>query len=976
MSIKDVTAYELIKEQELTGIHARGYLLKHKKSGARVLLIANDDENKVFNIGFRTPPYDSTGLPHIMEHSVLCGSKNFPAKDPFVELVKGSLNTFLNAMTYPDKTVYPVASCNDKDFQNLMHIYMDAVLYPCIYERRETFCQEGWSYKLESEDGELTYNGVVYNEMKGAFSSADSVIDRVVLNQLYPDTCYAYESGGDPDVIPQLTYEQFLDFHRKYYHPSNSYIYLYGNMDMEEKLRWLDETYLNQYEAMEIDSSIRLQQPFREMKDVEITYSISNDEPMEENTYLSYNKSVGTSLDKELYLAFEFIDYALLSGSGAPIKEALLKAGIGKNITGAFDNGIYQPIFTIEAVGADKEQKEEFVSIIERELRRAVAEGINKQSLYAAINEFEFSYREGDFGLNPKGLMYGLQILDSWLYDENEPFMHVEALETLEHLKAMVETDYYEKLVQEYLIDNPHGVMLTAVPEQGRTSRLDSELADKLAAYKESLSKEEMQKLVDWTAHMEAYQSQEDPVEILEKIPMLTREDLNRKVPPYLNEELEMAGVPFIHHCMESSGIGHLKMYFKLDGLSLREMQYLAIMSDLFDMVDTDRYTYGELNNEMRFHLGGLSSDISIIMRRQEEDTYVLNNYFAIKSKALYHEIPKVFELVEEIVLHSHLSDAERVKEVLSMYNAKTQARLVAAGHLTAAGRAKSYGSIGEAMREQVGGLEFYRFTDDLAKNFDEKKEEMFAAFEQILTKVFRKENLLLSYVSAKEGLKGMEEMVASFTDKLLTAPFEKKELIIPVQRLNEGFKTSSKVQYVACGGNFKKAGLAYTGALHVLRNILCYDYLWQNIRVKGGAYGCMFNFSADGDAYFASYRDPHLKRTMDVFEGIPKYLEEFDVSDRDMTKFVIGAMSAFEVPLTPTVVGLRSINAYLSNTSYEEKVREREQIIDATKEDIRALAKYCQAILDCKQICVVGSEDAIEENAEMFGEITSIIPA
>ena len=460
MSIKDLSAYELVREEKLPGIHSNGFLLRHKKSGARILLVENDDNNKVFSIGFRTPPPDSTGVPHIMEHSVLCGSKNFPAKDPFVELVKGSLNTFLNAMTYPDKTVYPVASCNDKDFKNLMHVYMDAVLYPNIYEHEEIFRQEGWSYQLDSLEEPLGYNGVVYNEMKGAFSSPEGVLDRVILNTLFPDTSYANESGGDPDDIPDLTYEQFLDFHRTYYHPSNSYIYLYGDMDMEERLDWLDREYLSFFDAKEVDSRIRFQEPFEEVKEHTFSYSIASDEPEEENTYLSYNKVIGTSLDRELYLAFQILDYALLSAPGAPLKKALTDAGIGKDIMGSYDNGIYQPIFSVIAKNAEESQKEEFVELIEKVLSGLAENGIDRKALEAGINYHEFRYREADFGNYPKGLMYGLQMMDSWLYDETEPFMHVEALKTFEAMKAKMGTGYFEELIRRYLLENTHGAIV------------------------------------------------------------------------------------------------------------------------------------------------------------------------------------------------------------------------------------------------------------------------------------------------------------------------------------------------------------------------------------------------------------------------------------------------------------------------------------------------------------------------------------
>ena len=567
MSIYDLNAYEVLQTEDLSDLKSKGTLLKHKKSGARVLLMENDDENKVFTIGFRTPPSDSTGVPHIMEHSVLCGSKEFPVKDPFVELVKGSLNTFLNAMTYPDKTVYPVASCNDKDFQNLMHVYMDAVFYPNIYQNDKTFRQEGWSYKLDDPDGELTISGVVYNEMKGAFSSPEGVLDRVVLNSLFPDNAYSVESGGDPEVIPELTYEQFLDFHRKYYHPSNSYIYLYGDMNMEEKLRWLDEKYLSDFENEPVDSEIHLQKPFTEMKEVVQEYSIASEESEEDNTYLSYNKVIGTTLDEKLYLAFEILDYALLSAPGAPLKKALLDAGVGKDISGSYDNGVYQPIFSVISKNANVEQKEEFVRVIEDTLKDIVKNGINKKALRAGINYHEFRFREADFGNYPRGLMYGLQLFDSWLYDETKPFIHMQAIPTFEFLKEQVETGYFEELIQKYLLDNTHGSIVIIKPERGRTARMDKELADKLQAYKASLSKEEIDALVKATKELEEYQEEESAPEDLAKIPVLGREDISREIAPIYNKEIETSGVKLVHHEVETNGIGYTALLFDLSGI-------------------------------------------------------------------------------------------------------------------------------------------------------------------------------------------------------------------------------------------------------------------------------------------------------------------------------------------------------------------------------------------------------------------------
>lgn len=972
MSIRDLKTYDLIKEEELKGIQSKGYLMRHKKSGARVLLIENDDENKVFSIGFRTPPSDSTGVPHIMEHSVLCGSKNFPAKDPFVELVKGSLNTFLNAMTYPDKTVYPVASCNDKDFQNLMHVYMDAVLYPNIYEHEETFRQEGWSYKLDSADDKLSYNGVVYNEMKGAFSSPEGVLDRVVLNTLFPDTSYANESGGDPEVIPELTYEQFLDFHRTYYHPSNSYIYLYGDMDMEEKLCWLDREYLCHYEKKVVDSEIHLQEAFSEMKELEMPYSIASDESEDENTYLSYNKVIGTSLDRELYLAFEILDYALLSAPGAPLKTALTDAGIGQDIMGSYDNGIYQPIFSVIAKNADADQKDNFIEVIENVLTDIVKNGMDQKALEAGINYHEFRYREADFGNYPKGLMYGLQIMDSWLYDDDKPFIHIEALDTFAFLKKQVGTRYYEDLIQKYLLDNTHGAIVIVKPEKGRTARMDAELDAKLQEYKASLGDEEIREMVSRTKKLEEYQSEPESEEALERIPVLNREDISREIDPIFNEEMNLAGVPVVFHEIETNGIGYVDVMFDLSGVSAEELPYVGILQSVLGIIDTENYGYGELFNEINMHTGGIGTSLELYNDVTNIREKVFKATFEIKGKALYPKLEKTFEMMGEILTASKLNDTKRIKEILAMTKSRLSMKFQSSGHTTAALRALSYASPSAKFKDMTNGIDFYQKIVDLSEHFEEEKESITATLINLTKKLFRPDNMMISYTASKEGMDGLEKMIANLSERLYKEVPEETPCIIHCEKKNEGFKTASKVQYVARTGNFIDNGAAYTGALQILKVILSYDYLWQNIRVKGGAYGCMSNFNRIGEGYFVSYRDPNLKRTIEVYEGIVDYLKNFTVSDRDMTKYIIGTISNIDQPMTPATKGERSMNLYMNKVSADMIREERSQILDATQDDIRALYRVVEAVLKADQLCVVGSEDIIEENKELFKTVTS----
>ena len=957
MSIYDLNAYEVIREEDLSDLKSKGILLKHKKSQAKILLFANDDENKVFTIGFRTPAPDSTGVPHIMEHSVLCGSKNFPVKDPFVELVKGSLNTFLNAMTYPDKTLYPVASCNSKDFQNLMHVYMDAVFYPNIYEHDEIFRQEGWSYKLDTADGKLEYNGVVYNEMKGAFSSPEGVLDRVIQNSLFPDTSYANESGGDPDVIPELTYEQFLNFHRTYYHPSNSYIYLYGDMDMEEKLRWLDENYLSAFDAIEVDSEIKYQKPFEEIRELEMEYSISSEESEEDNTYLSYNKVIGTSLDEKLYLAFQILDYALLSAPGAPLKKALLDAGIGKDIMGSYDNGIYQPIFSIVSKNANRDQKEAFIRVIEETLQSIVKNGMDKKSLEAGINYHEFRFREADFGNYPKGLMYGLQIMDSWLYDENEPFMHMQAIPTFEYLKEQISTGYFEKLIQTYLLDNQHGSIVIVKPEKGRTARMDKELEEKLAAYKAGLSEEELNRLVAATKELEAYQESEDAPEDMAKIPVLNREDITEEIAPVYNTEKEIDGIKLVHHEIESNGIGYATLMFDLSGVSEELLPYTGILQSVLGIIDTNNYGYGELFNEINVHTGGIGTSLELypdVTKAKEKD---FRATFEIKGKALYPQMKILFAMMREILMESRL-----------------QMSFQSSGHTTSALRALSYGSPLSKFKDDTDGIGFYEVVRGIEEHFEEKKAELIQNLKQLSRQIFRVDNVMISYTSSEDGLTPIEAAFREIKDTLYPElDGEETPCVLHCRKRNEGFKTSSKVQYVARVGNFIDHGAQYHGALQILKVILSYDYLWQNVRVKGGAYGCMSNFNRIGEGYLISYRDPNLKKTMEVYEGVVDYLKNFTVDERDMTKYIIGTISNIDRPMNPAAKGDRSMNLYMNHVSQEMIRTERSQILHAAQEDIRALAAVVEAMLKAEQICVIGSEEKIEEEKEMFLEVKTL---
>ncbi|MCD8370064.1 MAG: insulinase family protein [Clostridiales bacterium] len=963
-------AYRLVEKRRIRELESDGFVLEHRKTKAKIFLLANDDDNKGFCIGFRTPPMNDGGLPHILEHSVLCGSRKFPLKDPFVELAKGSLNTFLNAMTYPDKTVYPIASCNEKDFQNLMDVYMDAVLHPNIYQEEKIFRQEGWHYELESADEPLIYNGVVYNEMKGAYSSPESLLDEATQKALFPDNCYSRDSGGDPAFIPELTYEEFVEFHRTYYHPSNSYIYLYGDMDMAEKLDWLDREYLCHYEEKAVDSVIPQQKPFAAPIEKEIHYSINEGEPEEGAAYLSVNTVVGTDLDPKLYVAFQILEYTLLDAPGAPLKQALIDAGIGRDILGGYENGILQPYFSVIAKDADVSQKGEFLAVVKGTLRKLADEGLDRKSLLAGMNYFEFKYREADYGSAPKGLMYGLQCLDSWLYD-GDPMMHLEYQETFDYLKGAVREGYFEQLIRDYLLDNPFEAVILVSPEKNRTAKEEEALAGRLAAYKASLSAEEIEDLVRKTRELKEYQDTPTPPEVLAKLPLLTREDIGREAEHFYYTVKDEAGIRVLHHNFFTSGIGYLKVLFDTRAVPQEDLCYVGLLKSVLGSVDTEQYSYADLTSEIHLNSGGVDFSVSSYPNLAEPEAFT--GAFVASVRVLYERLDFGFGILEEILNHSVFTDEKRLGEVIRETCSRAKMKLENAGHSTAVSRATSYFSPTAYFNELTGGTAYYHFLEKLAKEYDAKKETIVAKLQEVSARLFTRDNMLVNYTANEEGYGRLPETIGLLADRLPAGDATRYPFRHPVENRNEGLMTSAQVDYVARCGNFRDQGFAYTGALNILKVILSYDYLWLNLRVKGGAYGCMSGFGRSGEGYLVSYRDPNLRETNEIYEGVPAYLEAFDPDERDMTKYVIGAISGLDTPLTPSVKGSRGLSAYLSGVTEEMMQKEREEVLDATKEDIRALSGLVQAVLDTGSFCVVGNSEKIEMNRELFGEVANL---
>ncbi len=968
-----LSQYELQFSQRIQEIDGDVYYLIHKKTGAKLALISNEDENKVFTIGFRTPVYNSTGLPHIMEHSVLSGSKKYPLKDPFVELVKGSLNTFLNAMTYSDKTVFPVASCNDKDFANLMDVYLDAVFHPNIKERPEIFYQEGWSYRMEDADAPLKISGVVYNEMKGAYSSPEDVLDTKILNSLFPDTCYSIESGGDPKEIPNLSYQEFLDFHDTYYHPSNSYTYLYGNMDMEERLEFLDREYFGKYEKKEINSEIPVQKSFTQEKRISYEYGISQEESEESACYLSENivlKSEGCLLNS---LAMDILEYVLLDMPGASLKEALSDAGIGSEIYGVFHSEVRQPYFSIVAKNARLDQEEEFERIIEKELEKASKE-LSHEALLAGLNLLEFRVREADYGSLPKGLELILDDFDGFLYDDQKVFETMQTDKAFACLREGLENGWFEAFVKEELLCHHHKSFVTAIPKKGLILKEEKELEEKLARKKAAMSDREIQEIVEATKSLKAYQERPESKEDLIKIPLLTKEDMDLEPIPFCNEEHLEEGVPVIHQNLHTNGIGYLAVTFNCGNLSKEELSDLALAKLLLGLMDTKSHSYLELSTLVSTYTGGLSFVTRIHSNYGREDFSLTAEF---RGKALGNNLPVLYSLIGEIITETDFSNKARMKELLAEAVSRANDSFISQGNQTALHRLLGGIFPAEAVSEQISGLSSFYYFKEILHDFDQRYEELVARMKKTLSQIFGKKTLLIGlggdaklFCEDKENRKALirklekADFEADHREASFDSPYRWKE---ELKASHEGIKTASQVQYVVAAGNFMQAGYSYTASLKVLRMIMSYEYLWNRIRMQGGAYGCSMNSSRTGALYFTSYRDPHLKNTLEVYRAIPEYLRNFQADDREMTKYIIGAFGEMTSPLTNSLKIARSLEAYRTGLPYEVLQKERKEIINTDAETIRGLANMVEAVLNQGHLAVLGNEAKINQEESLF---------
>ena len=960
---KQYSGFVIRQAAYIDEIQSEAYVMEHTYSGARLLYLGNNDDNKVFSISFRTPPYDDTGVAHILEHSVLCGSRKYRLKEPFVELVKGSMNTFLNAMTYPDKTMYPVASRNAKDFQNLMDVYLDAVFYPLIYENPYTLRQEGWHYNIEAPTDALSYNGVVYNEMKGVFSSA--LLDYEAMKALFPDTPYSFESGGHPDAIPELTQEAFEHFHTTYYSPENSFIYLYGDMEIETTLQYLNDEYLSGFKRTgAVNSEIPLQNAFARTQEVLGTYPVGADEATEDKTYHELHIVTGDARDVKTSMALRVLESVLLEGNSAPLRLALLQSGVAKDISGSYAGSYRQPIFSIKAAGSKPEQRDKFISIIYHTLQQLTINGIDKELLEAHLNYLEFKLREADFGAYPKGLIYGISVMDSWLYD-GDPLAGLRYTEALQQLREGIKTRYYEQLIENYLLDNTHKVIVTLNPEQGKEEREQEVLAEKMAALKASMDTETIAQNIELCSELHKRQAAADTAEALETIPLLERSDIRREVEVTETVLKQLGTNDILYVPAFTNKIAYLNWYFDLTGIDKDLLPYCYLLSDVLGKFNTDKYTYQELATASNKYTGGVSFQMHAYSAADDANDYTIK--FTVQAKALTANLDKLFDILQAVALGSKIDDAKRLQEILDEGKTDWDSSFFSRGQTVACTRLASYFSTAARVNEQ-DQFSYYEFLKELSADFAGRAEDTLAKLRQLLGIFFESSKYLLAY-SCEESERMLvleqalnfaallpQSVVAGKTPQFLEAPGE-----------NEGIMTPGKVQYVAAGGDFHKFGYQFHGAMKVLETILRYEYLWTKIRVQGGAYGATARFDRNGTMFFASYRDPKLKESLQAYYDMPSWLEKLELSERELTKYIIGTISGLDTPLTNSMRLEQAGVYHLKQVDTAMRQQMRSEIIDLTNADLQKLAPLIRDTLSEKYLCVVGSSQSIEANKNIF---------
>lgn len=953
MNINDkINGFRLVNKEEITDINSVGYLFRHEKSGARLMYIENDDDNKVFFISFKTPPEDDCGTPHIIEHSVLCGSGKYPVKDPFNELAKGSLNTYLNALTYSDKTVYPIASRNDKDFMNLMDVYMDAVFDPMILKHREIFMQEGHHPHLENEDDALEVKGVVYNEMKGAFSDPDRYLDAAINTALFTDSPYRFESGGDPDKIPELTYEKFIEFYKKYYHPSNSYIYLFGKMDIEEKTAYLDREYLSKFDVQPIDNGIKHQKSPDKIIRKEEFYPVI--EKGENEAMYAAGFIVGSSCDEEKSLGYSILSYILMDTNASPVRKALTEGGFCSDTEGWFDPSMLDTVFTIAAKGAKENAAAEFEKTVTDELKRLSEEGLDKELVNSAVNAFEFMLSEENFGYKPRGLYYGLKTMNSWLHKEN-PFETFRFKKHIESIRAKIDSGYFEELIADGMVNNNAAVFVSLQPKAGMQSELDEAERKRLDEYKNSLSSEKIENTVKETRGLLEFQSAEEDLSVM---PYLKLDDIDKKA------EVIESGIRdgALYVPCDTNGIIYADLSFSTDHIPAEDYNYIGLLSDLIGRLDTEKYGFNELPTKVDMYTGGISANCAAHYGETGETQKIIR----ISAKALSRNADTLKKLIDQTVNKMLFDKTDSIRLIIKDRISKLENYLTQNGHMTAVGRAMSCFSESHAYKEATKGVDYFKFLCRLDKELSERD---IKKLKETAEKVFRGSSLTLGISCEETDFKKAAEILGLFPKAGLIGRAETGAM----KQTAEGIVTPGKIQYVAKAADFKKAGFKYSGKMRVLKNIIDLEYLWNIVRVQGGAYGCGCDFLKSGAMYMYSYRDPNLKRTLDIYDKAGDFIESFNADEKAMTNYIIGAINSIDRPLSKEARLQTAVIRHMAGTTAESLQRRRDELLSSTVDDIRAYAPMLRLMKNSPYICVIGNGESINNEGDIFESVTTL---
>ena len=959
--------YEKIKEEFIEDINETAIYYRHVKTGARVIVIPSKDENKTFCIAFKTAPINSTGLTHILEHSVLCGSKKYPVKEPFVELIKGSLNTFLNAFTSADKTMYPVASLNQKDFKNLMSVYMDAVFYPAIYKNEEIFLQEGWHYELDSKESDLKINGVVYNEMKGAFSNPDDVLSREILHSLFPDNCYGFESGGDPKYIPDLSYEQFKEFHKTFYNPSNAYIVLYGDCDMNERMAWMDKHYLSKFDRIESPSKIVYQKAFDKPVREVIQYPIAQDDNKPNNYQFSYNVVCSTALDQKLKIALNILADVLFNNQGAYVREKLIKENLCEDLYAYLRDDLYQPVFSITASGCKKKDEKRFIEVIENSLNEIIRNKVDKQSVLAILNFQEFKLREANYQSFPKGLIYTMAAF-TLLYDDDKPFDALKNLCYFNEIRNEIDNSYFEDIIKTYILDNNHKSYVILEPSKTIAQKEEEELALKLKEYKESLTDKELDLLIKKNQKLKQFQATPDSKENLDKLPKLSLKDIPTKIAKLNIKKEKFDDITLYHSSYLTSDIIYGKFLFDITKTNKKDLPYIKLLLTLLGSISTKNRTYQEIDNYDKMYTGGVDYSISTICTKDDK----LKAYANISYSALNINNAKAIEGICDVLFNTLFNDVTRIKECLLEVKGDLESRAIGAGHIIVKQRMESYIDEYAYFNELISGLAYLDFVSDLVKKFEKKKDKLVLKLTEISKNIFNKKNLILDATCEDKDLEIFKKDSKILINQLPLKPLKSSKFKFEPNILNEGIIAPINVNYV--GKTAIVYGKENKGHKLLAKHIISLSYLWQEVRVKGGAYGSMSSISTTGLYSFFSYRDPNLSQTLDAYAGIPKFLRNLELSSDELTMLKIGAVGDLQEVMHVSQMGKIALMRKLGNVKHADIQADRKELIEAKLEDIKALADIYDEANKQNIICVVGTNDEIMKNKEKFKNIRNLL--